>query len=486
MQVDTPVEQSQTKQNTLLKTATIYVFVFVSGFISLASEIIGPRLFASLFGTTTIIWAIMISVSLGGLSIGYYLGGRLSLRRAKQALPIVLILNALWLLAASWLIWELPAQLSNLNIEGIALTAVAAFLVPFILFGMISPLSIILLSEGRTPPQITRIVGNIYALSTVGSVLGALVAAFSLIPWVGLSASLRLFAVVFVLFASYFWAAGYRQVVANIVLVACLEIPQPSYQWNDSEVLLTQREGYFQTIRVYSDQQKSYITFHLGPTYESEVETDTMEPAFGYARTMVTLAGDVTGKRILSIGGAGHSMARALEKRGATVTEVEIDPVVIEVSDQFFGPIKHVVNQDGRAYVEQADPGTYDYIFVDAYNGPASVPVQLTTLEFFQAVRRALKPDGRMMYNFIGTPNGPASNSFHAMAATISAAFANAYASTDSGIGNQNIIFVASQADVSDLGYVKAPADGRVLTDDQNPIEIYLEEARQGYIAFRR
>lgn len=59
------------------KTQIILLFVFFSGFINLATEIIAPRMFALMFGPTTILWAIMISVTLIGLSIGYFIGGQI-------------------------------------------------------------------------------------------------------------------------------------------------------------------------------------------------------------------------------------------------------------------------------------------------------------------------------------------------------------------------------------------------------------------------
>src|SRR5690606_32406698 len=116
------------------------------------------------------------------------------------------------------------------------------------------------------------------------------------------------------------------------------------------------------------------------------------------ARTMIDLTGDASNKEILIIGGAGHSQARALEARGANVTEVEIDPFVIQLSDKHFGPIEgKVVAQDGRAFVEQASQNQYDFVLIDAYNGPASIPPQLTTVEFFRAVDATLKPGGRVI-----------------------------------------------------------------------------------------
>src|SRR5687767_1002883 len=166
--------------------APLFLLVFFSGFANLAVEIISPRLFSSLFGSTTIIWAIIISVTLLGISLGYYLGGQISHRRAGQALPILLIVNAAWLLATSWIIWETPTYLAQLGRAAIGLAAFVALFVPATIFGMISPLVITLLSANQPDAQISKTVGNVYALGTVGSVLGALAAAFYLIPWVGL------------------------------------------------------------------------------------------------------------------------------------------------------------------------------------------------------------------------------------------------------------------------------------------------------------
>jgi spermidine synthase len=458
------------------RTQLILLFVFFSGFANLATEIIAPRMFASMFGPTTILWAIMISVTLVGLSIGYFIGGQIPLRIARLALPAILIINGALLLAASWLTWELPTMLSPMDVNAMILMAIITFFVPSLLFGMDSQLAITLLAEGKTSSQIAQIVGSVYALSTIGSVVGALLAALFFIPVIGFSTSLKIFAVVMAAFAIYF-APGRARLIAALAAIIAIFVPQPDWRWSDGSLtLLTQREGYYQTIRVYTDNM-TFVRFHLGPTYESEMDINTRQPRFGYARSMVELVGDAAGKNILVIGGAGHSMARALEARGATLTEVEIDPVVVEVSDEFFGQLNgEVIVQDGRAYVEQAESGIYDYVLIDAFDGPASVPAQLTTLEFFQAVARVLKPDGRMIMNFIGSTSGPRSNSFFAVAASVAGAFTDARYS-----GGGNILLVGSQTPMTDLNFPAMPATGAPLTDDLNPIEIYLEEARSGF-----
>ena len=113
-------------KSTAYKTL-IYSLVFFSGFANLATEIIGPRLVASLFGNTTIIWAIIISVTLIGISVGYLIGGRIPQGQVLLVLPRILILNAAWLLALSWLIWKVPAGFASIGYLAIAVTSFIAF-----------------------------------------------------------------------------------------------------------------------------------------------------------------------------------------------------------------------------------------------------------------------------------------------------------------------------------------------------------------------
>ncbi len=466
-----------------LDTPLLYLLVFCGGFANLASEIIGPRLFASLFGSTTIIWAVMISVTLLGLAVGYALGGRVPRSGIGATLPVVLVINAFWLVLVSWIVWQLPATFARagigIDITIIVVTVGAAFFVPSVLFGTISPMVITLLTADQPAESISKIVGNVYGLGTVGSVAGALSAAFVFIPWIGLATSLQIFAVGLVLFAAYFWRMPGRWRV-GVALVGCLLLPQPDYHWQNTEdlTLLAQREGYYQTIRVYSDDE-TFVQMHLGPTFQSKLDLQTGEPAFSYADKLLALAGDVTEQSVLVIGGAGHALAHTFERRGATVTEVEIDPFVVELSDQYFGQIEgEVVIADGRIYLEQAAPAQFDVIVIDAFDGAANVPPQLATYEFFEAVEKALKPTGLMLYNFIGTPEGARSGSFKAIGTTLRTAFPASGSSEAQGDQSQNIILVASPSTLENLTVGALPDDGILLTDNRNPMEILLSQAR--------
>lgn len=472
----------------------LYLLVFFGGFANLATEIIGPRLFASIFGETTIIWAIIISVTLVGLSVGYMIGGRVERAKVRTVLPLVLVGNAVYLVGVSWLVWQAPADAAaqGLGVDSsiVFTTAMAAFFVPSLLFGTLSPMVISLLSEQQAPETMSRIVGNVYAIGTIGSVSGALMAALFLIPWIGLTTSLQGFAVVLVAFAAYFFMPSRRPLAAGAA-VLCVIVPQPNFQWQNDEHLrlVEQREGYYQTVRIYTDDE-TFIQMHLGPTFHSKIDLNTREPLFNYAVTMLQYVEEIAGKRALVIGGAGHAMARYLENRGAIVTEVEIDPIVVQLSDEYFGTINgDVVIQDGRAFIENAPSESYDLILIDAFDGGASVPAQMTTVEFFEAVERVLTPDGLMLYNFVGTPEGARSESFRALGRTFSDAFefagyTRAAPDTEPTI-NQNIIFAGSPSPIVKIDLETLPTEGYLLTDNLNPIDILLERARRQFY-FRR
>src|SRR5512145_1539188 len=66
----------------------------------MALEIVGSRVVAPQFGSSIFVWGSLISVFLGGLSVGYYVGGRLADRWPSHRLLACLFLPpAAWILA---------------------------------------------------------------------------------------------------------------------------------------------------------------------------------------------------------------------------------------------------------------------------------------------------------------------------------------------------------------------------------------------------
>ena len=444
---------------------------FYSGVASIALEVNASRMLASYFGPTTGLWASVLAVSLGGLAIGYHLGGLIPLRGLDQALPMVVAANAAWLVGATWLISLLEPR-AGLAFGAIAMITILAFGPPFVLFGMESQILVGAVWKERRMRSMSSAAASVFAVSSVGGILGALLGIAYLIPLLGVSGLVRLFMAGYLAVLALTWAP--RRLLSLGLAVVVAIIPLPDWVWdNTTDRLVAQEEGRFQTIRVYTDD-RTFLRFNLGPTYESEVDMRTGEPRFGYASRILELVGEVAGRRALVIGGAGHALGHALESRGAVVTEVELDPIVRDVSDRVFGPLTgDTIVDDGRRFVTAASSDTYDIVIVDAFAGPRYVPPHLTTVEFFDEVNRILTPSGTMYLNMISAVEGPGSGPFQALSSGV----ANAFDYSGYSISGGNIVVIGSRTElegpVIPVEVVRSPN-----TDDKNPMDILLEFAR--------
>jgi spermidine synthase len=80
---------------------------------------------------------------------------------------------------------------------------------------------------------------------------------------------------------------------------------------------------------------------------------------------------------------------------------VDIDPEVINVAKKYFDfredDNMKAYAKDGRKFIEEAKE-PYDIIFLDAFSAD-SIPYDLVTREFLQAVRKALGPKGVVVAN---------------------------------------------------------------------------------------
>ena len=119
-------------------------------------------------------------------------------------------------------------------------------------------------------------------------------------------------------------------------------------------------------------------------------------------------------KRALMIGLGGGSTQRAYQHyyTNVVVDTVELDPAVVKVAKEFFqvkeSPTHHIQTNDGRIFLRRST-NTYDVIIMDAYATTrygSSVPVHLTTEEFFTLVRNHLTTNGVLAYNIIGQVQG--------------------------------------------------------------------------------
>lgn len=138
------------------------ITAFVTGAAVMIGEIAAARAIAPHFGTSIIVWTNVIGIILVALSIGYWVGGRLSERRPdERLLGTIIALAGLLLIipafATRWIAGTLIADLFRLGsgflvvLIGSFVAIILLFALPIALLGMVSPFLIKLSCEGATP-----------------------------------------------------------------------------------------------------------------------------------------------------------------------------------------------------------------------------------------------------------------------------------------------------------------------------------------------
>src|ERR1700761_8709493 len=208
----------------------VRIIAFVVGAASLGTEIAAARLLAPYFGASTIIWANTIATVLVALSAGYALGGRLADRRADLRGLCLVVLAASLLLALVPFVGDPFLRLSvnalgSLSVGGFLGSLVAVLVlvaVPVLLLGAVAPYASRL--SVQNVAQAGRTIGNLYAISTVGSLVGTFLAALLLIPTIGTHRTFIAFALSLALVAAAV-SRSWRWWVVPVVVAASLAIP---------------------------------------------------------------------------------------------------------------------------------------------------------------------------------------------------------------------------------------------------------------------
>ncbi len=182
-------------QNNKTNTGFILCTVaFLSGFSLMGYEILGSRILAPYFGSSVYVWGGLIAVFMFGLSIGYSVGGRLADRHSSYIeLGCIIFCSVLFIFLVSYYGKLICSSISVLAID-IKYSALAAsailFTIPCICMGVVSPYLVKL--SIKEQQEIGKKVGNIYAVSTVGGILGTLFVSFYLIGLVGTGRGIQL------------------------------------------------------------------------------------------------------------------------------------------------------------------------------------------------------------------------------------------------------------------------------------------------------
>jgi spermidine synthase len=423
----------------------LLLVVFVTGLAVLAVEILAVRMLAPYFGNTVYSFSSVISVILAALAIGYWHGGRLADRRPSIRLfygivtacgVSVLLVHLVSPLVLTFLAGILPLTYGPL------VAAIVLFLVPSVLFGLLSPFVIKLRTEQLPERGAGTISGEVFFASTVGSIGGSLLSGFYLIPHIGLNISMIaigvLVAVVGVagLVRSHSYMASMNGLLLMVLLVAGPMLMHQSYGTGTESAaydVLYSTDGLYERVTVLEGEHRGTLSriLLLDRSFSSGISLEG-ELVFPYTRyyELYNLFAQRLNRALVLGAGTGTVAKKLLEDHDtATVDMVDVEPTLFALArDYFFLPENerlHEYVQDGRQFLRRSD-ASYDLIFADMYSSLYAVPWHVATQEFYVLVYNHLSPGGVYMGNYVAANDGSDPSLLGSTIATIESVFGDA------------------------------------------------------------
>lgn len=415
----------------------LLITAFVTGAASFLYEIGWIRMLSLVLGSATHSFELMLSAFIVGLAIGSFwirkrIDGRADLVQWLGWIQVTMAMLALL---------SLPLYMQGFDAMAAFLSAVNSNASGYVLFNLYSysicfalmlPVTI---CAGMTLPIITTImlrqgygeqsIGRVYAANTLGAITGVILAVHLVMPLMGLRQVVIVGALfdfglgIWLLFGPWSERLQLRlrlalaaMVVAALTIAVTVEFDpnrtasgvfRKGASRIDGEVLF-HRDGKTATVDVIRD-----IKMNLSIATNGKVDAGfEAEVVSGDDYTMILMGAiplaHVPNARQAAIIGLGSGRSTHTMLSGSSlerVDTVEIEPAMVEGA-RLFGPLVSKAYEDPRSHIEIDDAKTffsrtgrhYDVISSEPSNPWVSGVASLFTIEFYQHVKRHLRPGG--------------------------------------------------------------------------------------------
>ncbi|HXG71650.1 MAG TPA: fused MFS/spermidine synthase, partial [Gemmatimonadaceae bacterium] len=420
------------------RTRTLVLVVFaLSGFASIALEVVWFRVVTLFLRPTVYGYALMLTAVLSGIAVGSFLVAPFMRRRWDWMLVLAVlevVIGASTLLSFATLsmipaVMKMAGPLvSNVIGPYLAYQLIVSFLVIFptmVLFGAAFPIGLRLFvgDDGAAASmQAGRRVGVFYSLNLTGAIIGSLAAGFFLLPRLGTTGTVIVLAFVS---AASGWVLGWvsgaglaRKAVTigitTVLFVAAYAIlPDPSRaylaQRYPGETIIWQAEAVQAMVSVHR-HSNNQLSLNVNGNHQASTQQPMpfIHQRIGHLPMIV----HPDAKDALVIGLGGGATAGAVSQHpGVNVDVVELSREVTRAANRFFRPINDSVLQkpnvtlhvdDGRNFLLFSQK-KYDVVTADVILPIHAGSGNLYSTTYFELVRRSLKPGGMALQWVAGT-----------------------------------------------------------------------------------
>jgi spermidine synthase len=394
----------------------VLLVLALSGFASLALEVIWFRVLVLFFPATTYAFTTMLALVLLGLAVGSSVVAA-PLRRGRPWGMVLAVLEVAIGVAAALSLAALAASYRAGWRTTTAVQASAVAILPVtLLMGAAFPIAAALWTGAGSPHHTGRGVGLAYGLNVCGGIAGAIAAGFLLLPWLGSARSVTLVAALYV-FAGLLLVdqvprrrGAFALAAIALFAGAAALVPDPFaavlLRRYPGERLLWRQEGVQTTVSVHL-RPMGHRTLYLDGLHQANdsAEMVRVHSLIGH----LPMALHPAPRRALVIGLGGGATAGAVSRHdGVTVDLVELSREVVAAAPLFAHINEGVLGRanvrlrvdDGRNFL-LVTRSRYDVITADIIQPYHAGAGHLYSVEYFRLARRRLA-NGGLMLQWIG------------------------------------------------------------------------------------
>ncbi|MBL4653583.1 MAG: fused MFS/spermidine synthase [Flavobacteriales bacterium] len=381
---------------------------FVEGAMVMATELLSAKMITPYFGATVPVWSSVLGITMLGLSLGYFVGGRISVSKRSKDILYRIILVASILTCLLPVIG--PAIMDKLiEIEDFRIAAVLSsllFILPVMFcYGMVPPLVIHKISSDIDDAGTKT--GRVYAVSTVGGVLMTLLTGFYLLPEIGIRHTAIIVGAVFGLCAVYFLLKSKSLLTALVVLFSYFLVSFFSLSQLNREITNPDFAEVYSTntlhgsMKVIDYKLKETRALYNNNISQSYMHLPTGRSQWTYVHRLATYTSFLpAGSEVFLVGLGGGNLVTEFNLLKFQVDVCDIEPRTVEIARNYFGmPEPRSITIDDARHKINNCQHQYDLVVLDVSAGEIQ-PSNLYTVEGFSAIKKMLKENGVVFIHY--------------------------------------------------------------------------------------
>ena len=385
----------------------------LSGFTSLALEVVWFRTLVLYFPATTYAFTAMLATVLAGIALGSLAVAPVLRRREPTLLLFGLLHAGIGVGAAAGFVALASSYSGSTSLARVVGGAAVTILPSAVLMGAAFPVGVRLWLGSSA--EAGRRVGVLYAINVAGAIAGSLVAGFVLLPRLGSAGSLRALAfvsvasgIVVLLWSGRRWIGVTLAAVTAVLFVSLVrDLPNPFVtglmaRYRDAGRIFMSEEGIQTTVSVHVRELGSR-QLYLDGLHQASDGREVVRLHRQIGHLPVLLHPDPRRALVIGLGGGATAGAVSLHP-GLSVDVVELAPGVVRAAEWFTHinedvtrrPNVRLTIDDARNYL-MLGRGRYDVITADIIQPTHAGAGLLYSEEYFTLARRALARDGVMV-----------------------------------------------------------------------------------------